>query len=249
MALTLEGMLQSAATLQTPSVWTNVVSSQPELSLRQMVAATHAAASPLHGTGLFASRDVAEGALLTLYPVHAMGDTSWSATVDDEDSRHFGEVRTRAYRVELAHAALPAQDLWIDANPERDHVPGWLGHLANDVAVCANGDEESILKYYEAAAAHANAILVPLADAAPLTTLVATRAIAADEEVTFTYGHDYWVTRGGAKLPAYTPAVLRAARVSWKAKQRAHTSRVADAYAHEAAFLEVVLEQLSAREG
>eukprot|EP00966_Prymnesium_polylepis_P192844 4469717-Prymnesium_polylepis.1 len=240
-ALRLEPMLRAATMLQQPAVWSSVVESQPELALAAMTRATCAGASPLHGLGLFASRDIEREDLVTLYPVHAIGGTDGSATID-EDREHFETVQARAYRIDLPHSG--ARDTWVDVNPLRERVPGWLGHLANDVATCADPAEAAILGYYDAAAT-ANAVLVPLADAVPLIALTATRKIVQGEEICVTYGHDYWLTTsGGGAVPPYTPAVLRAARDGWKDTQRAHTSLLAKRFAHEAAFLEVVLEQL-----
>jgi len=218
-------------------------------ALLEIESAAKVSPSRLHGRGLYAARDLKAGTLLTLYPIHAIGDADHSLTLDD--SGHFDRATTWPYRVSCSHDGLERMglpgDIWLDANPEAALAAGWLGHMVNDAAVVASGSDADIEEYYEAARGQANVVLVPLSEAPPLMGWVTRCAIERGTECVGTYGHDYWLSRDGGRPPAYTDRVLQAAKSGWKAEQSRAQQEVARRYVHETALLGALLE--SAVEG
>ena len=57
---------------------------------------------------------------------------------------------------------LRGQSLFLDANPERELVPGWMGH------VCDRGTKDK----------NSNCVAIPIQGVAPLCMIVATQDIA-----------------------------------------------------------------------
>lgn len=164
----------------------------------EMSECVEAAPSALHGRGLFASAPISKGQVVTFYPVDAMGDSLNALALNQYES-----LGSRDYKVELFHGLLQgwAEDLWIDANPSKLLVRGWLGHLVNDAAVCASSEQHDIDTYYSEVADKANCELVPFGDACPLMAIVATRDLEAGAELLQPYDHDYWTQGGGGLHP------------------------------------------------
>lgn len=148
------------------------------------------------GRGCFAARDVAAGELLTIYPGDALcrGDAA---------------VRTRGvtFASHVPEALRDAEALtgaWVDYEvapyrgsttivgiPDLAGERAYLGHYCNDGATLGAGGDAGA--YAAASAAAANACFESLADMH--CAVVATRRIAAGEEVLVTYGAAYWRTR------------------------------------------------------
>jgi hypothetical protein len=155
----------------------------------------HAAASPLHGIGVFASKDLAAHTVTALYPVHALGIGTSGACTDDDGAYFAALDGPSAYRLTLPHHCLresAMSNMWCDSNPQRAHVLGWLGHLANDAAVLRGTSEEALLAYYAAVERDCNSMLVPFGDAAPLMALVTMVGVAKGDELLVPYGHSFW---------------------------------------------------------
>lgn len=215
-----------------------------------MLPRAHAAPSPLHGTGLFASEPLEPGTVAALYPMHALGDSSTCLTCDADgaDAAHFGGGGADwPYRIDLPVSPRLegwAEDLWIDSNPARDARAGWLGHLVNEGETCAGGSDEQIVDYYEATLARANCFLVPFGDT-PLMCWATTKPVGAGEELLGVYGHDYWVARALGAVPAYTERVLRAAR-EWKRAVGECRARVQAEYAEEVRAIEELFDYADA---
>ena len=174
--------------------------------LGELVNATTAAPSPIAGTGLFAARDLPAGTIVALYPAHAIGRGEQCMSYDT-DTDYFkkqmssGPARDSCpYRQNvLGDRSLfgVANDqiedpFFIHANPEQPLVDGWTAHLVNDAVMCDAGDEESVVRYYEASLARRNCLIVPVGPA-PLMGYATTRDVEAGEELLTTYGAEYWV--------------------------------------------------------
>ena len=171
--------------------------------LGEIVNATTAGPSPTAGTGLFAARDLPAGTLVALYPAHAIGRGEQNVFYDtnrDYFKKQTSSGSLRPYRQNvLGDRSLfgVANDqiedpFFIDANPEQPLVDGWTAHLVNDGAVCSAGDEDSVVRYYEASLARRNCLIVPVGPA-PLMGYATTRDVEAGEELLTTYGAEYWV--------------------------------------------------------
>ena len=171
--------------------------------LGEIVNATTVGPSPTAGTGLFAARDLPAGTLVALYPAHAIGCGEQNVFYDtnrDYFKKQTSSGSLRPYRQNvLGDRSLfgVANDqiedpFFIDANPEQALVDGWTAHLVNDGAVCAAGEEESVVGYYGASLARRNCLIVPVGPA-PLMGYATTRDVEAGEELLTTYGAEYWV--------------------------------------------------------
>ena len=214
--------------------------------------------STRHGLGAFAARPLPAGTIATLYPVHSLGIGSrrvFAADASDAAYRQ-REPCTAAYRAQLLHGALatdatsgPVQQwapgAYADANPAREHLDGWLGHLANDAAACTDGSEAAVLDYYRACGRDCNAMMLPLGNAAPLMELVTTRDVDEVEELLLSYGHSYWIEHNAAgSAPTMSPAIQRAARATWgREGLEAAVARLVATYANEVALLEGLLSR------
>jgi hypothetical protein len=190
--------------------------------------------SGLHGVGVFASRDLEAGELVTLYPVHrllqTLGDGRGVATFSDEtDERYFSPTlevvddekvyRQVAYRQTYAHPDPERPESFqLDANANKPDVAGWLGHRLNDGATLSAHvtSEEELLRYYEQTASLCNVCAVALC--VPLLGFVTTRAVAKAEELLATYGHGYWLQRLVAVSAAVDEAIFEPAKetVHWQ---------------------------------
>ena len=171
--------------------------------LGEIMNATTSGPSPTAGTGLFAARDLPAGTLVALYPAHAIGRGEQNVFYDtnrDYFKKQTSSGSLRPYRQSvLGDRSLfgVANDqiedpFFIDANPEQALVDGWTAHLVNDAVMCDAGDEESVVRYYEASLARRNCLIVPVGPA-PLMGYATTRDVEAGEELLTTYGAEYWV--------------------------------------------------------
>ena len=129
------------------------------------------AASACDQNGLVATRDVEKGEIVSLIPVHAVGLKGLGRTDqhdvvifdDDLDGEFFrtSTKRSTTYQQLVPEATTFDNKLFIDVNPARPRLPGWIGHL-----VSTNDD-------------NANCKIVPLAP--PLCALVSTRPITKNQ--------------------------------------------------------------------
>lgn len=143
---------------------------------------------------LIAAKDIAQGDIVTLYPVHSLGlrgsgsgsnkkkkknkkakkgrrRSDYLIYDSARDGGFFGsQRRTTKYCIDspaLTHCKeLQGQSLFLDASPERELVPGWMGHM------CERGTKDSN---------NANCAAIPLQGVSPLCMVVATRDIAQGE--------------------------------------------------------------------
>lgn len=139
---------------------------------------------------VLATRDVAAGHPLTLFPIHALGlrarnaregtefltyDRDVDGDLFHEDTQQDGTRLRLDIPLDASQPASsvlgtgPHRALFSECLPARDAAPGWLGGRARS----AGPGEE----------AAANCVAVPLPGAAPLCAVVATRDVAAGEEV------------------------------------------------------------------
>jgi len=163
------------------------------------------AASPLHGDGLFASRGIAAGELITFFPGDALlfwesgdrrGDLmiTFGAHIPDSerDASHIASERIKQYEL-YANPRISAV-----GDPSRRDDPAYLGHFCNDGSTCISPD--CLEAYRRDSAASANSEFVVLEGCH--FALRAARAIESGEEILATYGEAYWLTRGGHEADA-----------------------------------------------
>ena len=252
----LSALFESSLEVQEPAMWENLrnVARDGALPLRLDEIATSVRASPSarHGVGAFATTALPAWSVASLYPVHSIGIGSQRVSTAD-DAEIWQEPCSTAYRARILHAAAPAAaatrpvqewaaGAYVDASPSKPNVDGWLAHVANDAAVCAESTDAAILKYYAACESACNCVMLPLGNAAPLMALVTTRDVESDEELLLAYGHTYWIEHFGGKASDTSPAVARAAAATWGGGGLdAAIARVAAAYANDVKLLEGLL--------
>ena len=162
---------------------------------------TGASKLPDAGIGLFASRDIRAGELITLYPGDAL--LYWKDGRKQSSSRicsgvvfgaHIPEDQRDPLRVtsesSRQYEVGASTTLSCVGDPRLDDCPAYLGHFANDGSVCDS--VERIGEYLEETGAAANADHVTL-EGCQLGTQ-ATRDIASGEEILVTYGEGYWLS-------------------------------------------------------
>jgi len=140
---------------------------------------------------LVATKDIARGDIVTLYPVHSLGLRGSGSSSKKKnkkakkgslrsdyliyDSARDGEFfgsqrRTTKHCIDFPaltdRKELRGQSLFLDASPERELVPGWMGHM------CERGAKDGN---------NANCAAIPLQGVAPLLMIVATRDVAQGE--------------------------------------------------------------------
>ena len=178
--------------------WSNVAEQIGVAELGELVEARQ---SNIHGTGLFATKDLEMGTLVTLYrPDLTVDDTGKALMIDQADPDYFQDFQkaqapgSRQYFVwppGVRTSAVPEDcpRFWVAANPAKAPIEGFLGHLANDGALCA--DDGDVERYLAVSAEKANACLVPLC--VPLMGLVLASDVKSGDELLVTYGYDAWL--------------------------------------------------------
>ena len=154
--------------------------------------------SPVHGSGLFALRDLGKWDVISLYPVHFAfnfdrGETSVSPTWTGPPltfERYMELHNTYSFRITKTED-IPFDKLVASPDCLEDHA---LAHMANDAAlgILLHSDPtpENCAKYIEECARVNNAAFV-FAPEVHQTFLVSLRPISAYEEIFVTYGPGY----------------------------------------------------------
>ena len=178
--------------------WSNVAE---QIGIDELGDLVEARPSDIHGTGLFATKDLEMGTLVTLYrPDLTVDDTGKALMIDQADAAYFQDFQkaqapgSRQYFVwppGVKTSAIPDRcpRFWVASNPAKAAVPGFLGYLANDGALCA--DDGDVERYLTDSAEKANACLVPLC--IPLMGLVLGEDVKSGDELLVTYGYDAWL--------------------------------------------------------
>jgi hypothetical protein len=162
---------------------------------------------PDAGRGLFTTRSFSRGEIITCYPgdgvlyspVYRNDDTKyyeeqqplilWGTHVHNKEEASEWAVKDQA----MEDYTLAVCDIFsvvgLPHHLDLDKDPAYRGHFANDGAQLMGGDE-SMAQYVLESNAQANAMHTNIDDCHMAT--VATRDIAAGEEILVTYGPDYW---------------------------------------------------------
>ena len=177
--------------------WSNVAD---RIGIGELGELAEARQSDIHGTGLFATKDLEMGTLVTLYRPDLTVDDTGKALMIDQADAYFQDFQkaqapgSRQYFVwppGVKTSAMPddAPRFWVASNPAKAPIKGFLGHLANDGALCA--DDGDVERYLAESAGRANACLVPLC--IPLMGLVLASDVKSGDELLVTYGYDAWL--------------------------------------------------------
>lgn len=160
----------------------------------------HVQPSAIHGDGLFASRSMVAGELITFFPGDALlvwedGDRKSDMMIffgahvpqSERDANDIANERVQQY--ELYSSA------WISAvgDPSRRDDSSYLGHFANDGCMCISPDLVEAYRQESPGAANCEAVLLEGCHFA----LQALKPIEEGDELLFSYGEGYWLARNG----------------------------------------------------
>ena len=179
------------------------------------------APSSLHGLGVFATRDIKKGEIVTLYP----GDAVLQWKDDRQDLRDvkvlFGshvpllkqDVKKATSEESRAYEILATDTISVVGDPELCDDMSYVGHIINDGSFCDS--LEGRVKYERDTAKLMNAehCLLRGWSGRKLPVHFFTRAardIAKDEEILVSYSFGYWLARTNM-LIAETAAAAKAA--------------------------------------
>jgi hypothetical protein len=148
--------------------------------------------SPLHGNGVFATKHIKKGDIVTMYPAHAatlrakrLNGTYW--VLNGKESMNGLDASIFAAYV----AEVDGTRIGIAGHPDT-HSPSACGHLINDASSITERDfsVQQMLRYVRDSVAGQNCAFVPLGCMA--LAVVATRAVAPGEEMLTSYGSGFW---------------------------------------------------------
>ena len=163
------------------------------------------------GKGLFATKNIQRGSIVSFYPAHSLGielgqSQMWVST-NDSDKEYF--AKNPAGSSSYLHATdqpifnrpsiladispeLKDVPIYLDANPNREVDPLWVSQYINDGAIVTSNDEMGVSQYYEQSKRKKNCIHIPFGPS-PIMATVATRKIKKGEELFTSYGCVYWL--------------------------------------------------------
>jgi hypothetical protein len=166
---------------------------------------------PGAGLGLFAKKPIKANTIVAFYPVHALGTndeipfvasspedesyfethpSSQSAYLHCTDQPIFGRpslLHDGNGHLESSKSAAPVVPLFLDVNPNRNVLDGWVSHYINDGAVITSNTEQGVLDYYQASKRNKNCIHIPFGPS-PIIATVTIKKVAKDEELLTMYG-------------------------------------------------------------
>ncbi len=158
---------------------------------------------PAAGLGLFASRGVPVGSVLTFYPVHALGlnfrdGSTYLHSREGHDHIKFvyvlslvGNRPIMGIDLDEGFDGMGFGDA-IPDDPDRASSPAWQCHRINDRAVISENTPESAMEYYHASLGRQNAAFLPFGPS-PITVAMATKDIPAGQDIFTCYGRGYWL--------------------------------------------------------
>lgn len=157
--------------------------------------------SNVHGDGLFATRSIAVGELVTFWPGDALLVWEDGQRASSDMMMFFGAHIPQEERDagQIANERVAEYELYSSpkisavGDPTRRDDPSYLGHFVNDAATCASPDGVAAYRRDSAAAANVEAVLLEGCHFA----LRALRPIDADAEILASYGEGYWLSRNG----------------------------------------------------
>jgi hypothetical protein len=175
------------------------------------------------GNGLFATRDILKGEMITLFPgdailfrdgerMEASGVLFGNAGTNHPKSGATSLTGDAARAYEIRTSATHS----IVGDKTMIHDSAYLGHMANDAVSLTKGDDTSRTIYSKASAEAANAAFQDVHDGCHFG-LFSSRLIQKGEEIFVSYGEGYWLSRS-------TNEVFRESQ-SGDAERRATTTK------------------------
>jgi SET domain-containing protein len=167
------------------------------------------APSSIHGNGVFATCDIKQGEIITLFPCHILERVSYkdrkstgTCTLASEAvSSAFGPGYTCSSdpRLEDYRFSFATGNYNIVGHPALDDDPSYMGHFINDAAKPTE-DIMSVQIYINVSMAKRNCVMKTVEGF--VAAVVAVRDIKAGEEILMTYGAGYWTSKLDIRLPS-----------------------------------------------
>lgn len=152
--------------------------------------------SRVHGKGVFATRDIKEGEIVTFYPCDLyMSDTDATRTYWRIGDCDRGRVMELATNGDYTYGGT------IIGLPEKTEHPWFLGHMVNDGALITSRTRGKLAKqgivYTRCSMARQNTVFKEYTISGTICTvgLQATRDIKSGEELFVCYGAPYWLSK------------------------------------------------------
>lgn len=154
--------------------------------------------SPIHGNGLFATRDISKNTLLTFYPAHAIHMRDMVYSLKQYDTNNFcdkieNESYNRTYGYEYD------DHITLIGNPAIVNNKFLLGHMINDAGLnvfaginhleVEKNLKNIVVRYYLQGISKLNC---EAKKDAHRIKIITTRDIVSDEELLMLYGLPYW---------------------------------------------------------
>ncbi|CAJ1909308.1 unnamed protein product [Cylindrotheca closterium] len=165
---------------------------------------------PGAGLGLFASKNIKAGSIVSFYPAHTLGiehgDEFLFVSNTDQNREYFQQhpPDTSSY----LHATdqpifnrpsfmssipeIKEAPVYLDVNPNVPVSPAWVSHYINDGATLRENSIAGVEDYYRNSKASKNCIHVPFGPS-PIMATVATKKIKKGQELFTSYGCVYWI--------------------------------------------------------
>lgn len=253
-------LLEYVYNVQDARNWKKVLKLK-RLRFSEIADSVYAAASPKHGLGVFAKHDLEKHVIATMHPIQALGwverdGPRWiSDPLADLEAPKGPDQANRSdrsdYVLEVGQASVKEiGGAAIDINLPPTDIEGWLGHRANDGAICSGTSEKEILQYFETCKRECNCVMIPFGNAAPFMCLFTKRAIKKGEELCWGYGFEYWVDHfGGSVTPEMNSDVVMEESLNlvgdfeggWY--DDSYVSKLELAYAEEIDYFEEILRR------
>lgn len=183
--------------------------------------------SPVHGLGVFATRNIRQGELITLYPGDAVlkwkDNCRLTANVSVLFGPHIPEIDQDPAKVlaeqSRAYEVLATETTSIIGNPSLCYDMAYVGHIINDGASCDSPEGRD--QYNEETSRRLNAEHFSVTGWSGLKMPLhfgtkATRDISANEEIFVSYSFGYWLTKafGGNETAAAAAYAITQGSVS-----------------------------------
>lgn len=161
---------------------------------------------PGAGLGLFAKKAMKANTIVSFYPAHALGvdnDITGFISLQESDVKYF--AKNPSNKSSYLHCTdqpiferksllddLVEEPIYLDVNPNREVVDGWVSQMINDGATVMKNSEEGVLKYYDLSKKAKNCIHIPFGPS-PIMATATTKKVKKGEELFTSYGGTYWL--------------------------------------------------------
>ena len=166
---------------------------------------------PGAGLGLFATRNIKAGTIVSFYPAHALGlevnNVQIFVSDGPVDETYFREnppakscylhatdqpIFNRPSLLASVAPEMKDSPLYLDVNPGREVDPAWVSQYINDGAMVESNTEEGVSTYYKVSTSKKNCIHIPFGPS-PIMATVTTKKVKKGEELFTSYGCVYWL--------------------------------------------------------